>query len=752
MKRASKLFLFLQGLFLSFSFTPSINNLNQNENHFVYIRKEAPSTPESYFADIEAVAPSLTRQQLFNRLQAKVWDGWKRQSYSDLKESCKNTDFVDGYLVDMYSNTSRLTPAMAAGNYSKEGDAWNREHLIPKSWWGRNEGGPNGEGGDMFNMYPTDAKINGMRSNYPFGVVLNSTGSSNNDYSKWGPNSYPGYNGTVFEPNDEWKGNIARSYFYFALKYVTKTGSNYTQGNGVAHFKKDGNFGLTSYSTNLFLEWNKHLEKNQYEKERCERVYLIQNNRNPFIYHPEWADYIWGNKPLTSIEPTSISLDETSSRIRVGSSKTLKCTILPENANKSVTWHSSDSNIASVDETGLVTAKSIGKCQISVTSKIVTSLSAKAEIEVHNDKVDLISMTLPSSISLSVGEEKIIEPSFVPIDASNKEFSLSIEDNSIASIASNKITALKDGNTTLIATSNENPSIKASTNLVVTSTKYYSLVKSTSELKPGKKIIIGNKDKGAVGGSFKDSYLLSTSATYKDETIEKFDDSTSIFTLGLNNDGTYSLSLPDGNKLSASGEKKLSLNGDKSRWIIKIDGVKASICNSAYPNKPLLYNVGSPRFKTYDGANASLIYPSIYIEPSFIEPEPPSINIKEEATKYAASFLEKTTAACKETNVPSSLWEELKNDYLNLDVEIKNYIKSNSESSALSDFIARYNFIANKYGYEDFIFNRLTNANPLLVTKNEINSISPLLVAVLIMTISAGISVFAIKLIKTKKD
>lgn len=78
MKQASKLFLFLQGLFLSFSFSPSINNLNQNENHFVYIRKEASSTPESYFADIEAVAPSLTRQQLFNRLQAKVWDGWER--------------------------------------------------------------------------------------------------------------------------------------------------------------------------------------------------------------------------------------------------------------------------------------------------------------------------------------------------------------------------------------------------------------------------------------------------------------------------------------------------------------------------------------------------------------------------------------------------------------------------------------------------------------------------------------------------
>lgn len=751
MKRASKLFLLLQGLFLSFSFTPNINDLNQNENHFVYIRKEAPSTPESYFADIEAVAPSLTRQQLFNRLQAKVWDGWKRQGYEALNSTFLDTDFVDGYLVDMYSNISKLRPG-DTGNYSKEGDAWNKEHLIPKSWWGGNKGGPNGEGGDMFNMYPTDGKINGMRSNFALGVTSSPTTWSENKYSKLGNSSFPGYTGTIFEPNDEWKGNIARSYFYFALKYVTKTNSNYTQGNGVAHFKKDGNFGLTTYSTNLFLDWNKHLEKNQYEKERCERVYLIQNNRNPFIYHPEWADYIWGNIPLTSIEPTSISLDETSSRIRVGSSLALKCTILPENANKSVTWYSSDSNIASVDETGLVTAKSIGKCQISVTSKIVTSLSAKAEIEVHNDKVDLVSMTLPSSISLSVGEEKIIEPSFVPIDASNKEFSLSIEDNSIAKITSNKITALKDGSTTLIATSLENPLIKASANLVVTSTKYYSLVKSTSELKPGKKIIIGNKDKGVIATTFDKTFLNSSKATYKDEIIEEFDKATSIFTIGVNPNGTYTLSFPNGDKLSSSAAKSLSINGDNVNWNIKLDGIKSIITNEAYPNNPLLYNVGSPRFKTYDGSNDSLLYPSIYIEPSLVEPEPPSINIKEEAIKYAASFLEKTSTACEQTNVPSSLWEELKNDYQNLDDRIKNYIKSNSESSELNGFIARYNFITKKYGYEDFIFNNMNNANSLLATKTSSNAFDPRILIALILVVSTGIIAFAIKLIKTKKD
>jgi len=75
---------------------------------------------------------------------------------------------------------------------------------------------------DPYHIWPTDGKVNGMRSNYPHGVVGNATYTSLNG-SKLGSNLNSGYSagysGTVFEPIDEFKGDIARAYFYFATRY-----------------------------------------------------------------------------------------------------------------------------------------------------------------------------------------------------------------------------------------------------------------------------------------------------------------------------------------------------------------------------------------------------------------------------------------------------------------------------------------------------------------------------------------------------
>ena len=67
----------------------------------------------------------------------------------------------------------------------------------------------------------TDGKINGMRSKNPFGEVGSGASSSKNGFSKWGKCVTPGYSGTVFEPNDEYKGDFAR--ILFLLCYGIKT-------------------------------------------------------------------------------------------------------------------------------------------------------------------------------------------------------------------------------------------------------------------------------------------------------------------------------------------------------------------------------------------------------------------------------------------------------------------------------------------------------------------------------------------------
>ena len=83
-------------------------------------------------------------------------------SYSGLKTAYTYTDVrSDGYLYDMYSNTTSYTPGSAfASSYSKEGDGYNREHTIPQSIF--SEASPMVS--DLFHVYPIDAKINGKDS------------------------------------------------------------------------------------------------------------------------------------------------------------------------------------------------------------------------------------------------------------------------------------------------------------------------------------------------------------------------------------------------------------------------------------------------------------------------------------------------------------------------------------------------------------------------------------------------------------
>ena len=103
------------------------------------------------------------------------------------------------------------------GSYNGEGDCYNREHLWAQSWT-NNDGT---EKTDLHHVYPTDGWVNNKRDNYAFGEVGNASWTSQNG-SKLGPNTVSGYNGTVFEPIDEYKGDIARALMYVSVRYYTE--------------------------------------------------------------------------------------------------------------------------------------------------------------------------------------------------------------------------------------------------------------------------------------------------------------------------------------------------------------------------------------------------------------------------------------------------------------------------------------------------------------------------------------------------
>ena len=207
--------------------------------------------------------------------------------YDELWEKYIITDTrADGYVRDWYSNTTNFTHiADKAGSYKKEGDVYNREHLVPQSW-----GPPKA---DIVHVVPTDGYVNNRRGNLPLGEVGTISYQSNNGYSKVGTCKTAGFSGQVFEPNDEVKGDIARIYFYMATCY-----------EGQANNWSGGMFGGTKYQPlaqwafDMFLRWAKLDPVDDVERARNNAVARadVQNNRNPFVDYPGLEDYIWGSK------------------------------------------------------------------------------------------------------------------------------------------------------------------------------------------------------------------------------------------------------------------------------------------------------------------------------------------------------------------------------------------------------------------------------------------------------------------------
>lgn len=247
-----------------------------------------------------------TKYTLKTNLHKIIKQNHSDKGYRALYAGYKTTDAdnyyeKDGSVLDMYSENPSGTDSYFythgnknCGSYRNEGDCYNREHLFPQSIFYKKSPMRN----DIHHVVPSDGKVNGMRSNYPFGEVASATRTSRNG-SKRGSSATNGYSGTVFEPIDEFKGDIARCMLYFAVRYEDQASSL------KSHAMVDGSKGqfYQTWFINLLMKWHKQDPVNQREKDRNDAAYKFQGNRNPFIDHPEWVNAIWGDG--TTDQPTS---------------------------------------------------------------------------------------------------------------------------------------------------------------------------------------------------------------------------------------------------------------------------------------------------------------------------------------------------------------------------------------------------------------------------------------------------------------
>ncbi len=253
--------------------------------------------PSHYYDGVESKKGS---DNILNALNARITNHTVI-GYDGLEPYYFRTDFRADTLWDMYS-TCRFTMADANKAQKALCDGWNKEHVVCQSWLGS---GPMVS--DLFNVYPTDARVNNLRSNYPYGVVGTNKGFSKDPnrhaLGKLGSSAISGAGSdVVYEPDDQYKGDFARTYFYMVARYRQNT---LNSGNGSAMFTSNPT-NLTAYSLSFLLKWHREDPVSEKEIARNDSVYAIQHNRNPFIDYPYLVEYIWGDLTTTAVDFTEL--------------------------------------------------------------------------------------------------------------------------------------------------------------------------------------------------------------------------------------------------------------------------------------------------------------------------------------------------------------------------------------------------------------------------------------------------------------
>ena len=232
--------------------------------------------PTGYYDEVD-----LTKSS--NDIKLDLYDiisaNYNKHSYSDNNTVLKYTDpdpSGNGNIICFYTGQS-----LSGG--------WNKEHV-----WAKSHGFPSSSTEpycDAHHLRPTRNSINSSRGNLDFGEV--SGGKSDSYGNKW--------DSSHFEPRDEVKGDVARMMFYMETRYGAKTSFNLKLVNDSTTSASDTNGKFGNLQT--LIKWHYEDPVSKEEIYRNNVIYEnYQHNRNPYIDHPEYVDYVYPSDYSTSID------------------------------------------------------------------------------------------------------------------------------------------------------------------------------------------------------------------------------------------------------------------------------------------------------------------------------------------------------------------------------------------------------------------------------------------------------------------
>lgn len=390
---------------------------------------------------------------------------WEKSPASEISGYNTSTNTINGYSYGKSVNGDKGTnPYIHALYVNRDVDnqvrAWddhdqtqwgiNREHIWPKSQ-GFDADGAGGARGDPMHLWPGNGRVNGTEHNNNFYGFVDTSQSYTDPVTAKGYTNLAGNmsgtsltlgSGTVFEPQDCDKGDIARAVFYMVARYNYISGSDsdginqnnpnleLVQSNEVlaSYTSSVTNTGKLGILTDL-LEWNRMDPPDEFEIHRNNLLYNnYTNNRNPFIDFPEWAEYIWGSadydgttfisydeSPTGYADPNSdsingfgksigVSISDINLELTIGETATLTAT---SSDASTISWSTNNPNVVSISTTTgnsiTISALSIGNATITASATIDDILYSKTCNIVVVDKNQTISVDdiLTSSVNPS---------------------------------------------------------------------------------------------------------------------------------------------------------------------------------------------------------------------------------------------------------------------------------------------------------------------------------------------------------------
>ena len=181
-------------------------------------------------------------------------------------------------------------------------------------------------------------------------------------------------------------------------------------------------------------------------------------------------------------QATSVTVSPTSATLQVGDTKQLTATVSPSSALQGVTWSTSNSSVATVSSSGLVSAKATGTATITATAQDGSGKKGTCTITVSPVKVSSVTVQ-PSSVSIEAGKSVTLTATIAPSNASNKAVGWTSSNTNVAIVSADGVVTGKNvGTCTITATAKDGSGKKGTCSVTVTRPTATGMTLSHSEL------------------------------------------------------------------------------------------------------------------------------------------------------------------------------------------------------------------------------------------------------------------------------